>query len=120
MAPPLLNWNVRLREYHERKRIRVRAAGSVRMEGRIIVIVTLGVVLLVAPFGAGAEQTGKVPRVGFLLVSSRSDPTVQRAVDAFQQGLRERGYVEGQIAIEYRSAEGKYDVSPTSPPIWSV
>ena len=58
-----------------------------------------------APLGAGAQQAGKVPRVGVLSGGSRSDPA-PRGVDAVQQGLRELGYVEGQsIAIEYRWAE---------------
>ena len=60
--------------------------------------------LLAAPLAAEAQQAGKVPRVGVLLLSD----TAQRVVDAFRQGLRELGYVEGQtIAIEVRLAEGK-------------
>ena len=62
--------------------------------------------LLAAPLAAEAQEMGKVPRVGFLSGVSRSD--LQRHVDAFRQGLRELGYVEGQsVAIEYRWAEGK-------------
>ena len=68
--------------------------------------------LLAAPLAAQAQPPGKVPRVGVLMLGSRSDP-VQRVVDVFQQGLRELGYVEGQsIAIEYRWAEEKDERFP--------
>ena len=67
---------------------------------RAALAAALALTVLVAPFAADTQQTGKVPRVGVLLLGSRSDP-VQRVVDAFQQGLRELGYVEGQsIAIQ--------------------
>jgi putative tryptophan/tyrosine transport system substrate-binding protein len=57
---------------------------------------------------AEAQQPKKVPRLGFL--SPTSDDS---RVEAFRQGLRELGYVEGQnIAIEYRWADGKFDRLP--------
>ncbi len=66
--------------------------------------------LLAAPLAAGAQQAGKVYRVGYLSPGSPSDPGRQRRFEAFRQGLRELGYVEGQsITIESRWAEGKYD-----------
>jgi putative ABC transport system substrate-binding protein len=72
-----------------------------------------GAVLLAAPLAAEAQQTGKVPRVGYLSPGSSSDPLRQRRLEAFRQGLRELGYVEGQnIALESRWAEGKYDRYP--------
>ena len=57
---------------------------------------------------AEAQQPKKIPRIGFLA------PTLQQHyVEAFQQGLRELGYVEGQnIAIEYRFADGKFERLP--------
>src|SRR5713226_1133920 len=62
---------------------------------------------------AAAQPAGKVPRVGYLNPGSPSDPARQRRLEAFRQGLREQGYVEGQnIAIESRLAEGKYDRYP--------
>jgi len=65
--------------------------------------------LLTAPLGtAAAQPPEKVPRVGYLNPGSSSDPARQRRLEAFRQGLRELGYVEGQnIAIESRWAEGK-------------
>ena len=69
--------------------------------------------LLAAPLAAEAQPAGKVPRVGYLSPGSSSDPGRQRRFDAFRQGLRELGYVEGQnIAIESRWAEGNYDRHP--------
>ena len=68
--------------------------------------------LSVSPVPA-AQQPGKAHRVGFLSASSPSDARSQRFLEAFRQGLRELGWVEGQnIAIEYRWAEGKYDRLP--------
>jgi putative ABC transport system substrate-binding protein len=67
------------------------------------------VVALCAP--AEAQQQKKVPKIGFLLAPSRS--TVAEYLDAFRQGMRELGYVEGQnIVIEYRFAEGGLDRLP--------
>jgi putative ABC transport system substrate-binding protein len=68
------------------------------------------VAVLAAPLDAGAQQPGKVYRIGFL--SPRSSSDVGRLA-AFRQGLRELGYVEGQnIAIESRWAEGEYGRLP--------
>jgi len=62
---------------------------------------------------AAAQPPEKVPRVGYLALTSHSDPLSQRLLGAFRQGLRELGYVEGQnIAIEFRWAEGKHDRLP--------
>ena len=58
---------------------------------------------------AQAQQPTKIPRIGFL--SGASPPTNVPRHDAFRQGLRELGYVEGKnIVIEYRYAEGKIDL----------
>ena len=60
---------------------------------------------------AQAQQPTKVPRIGYLAVNSLSDNAAR--IDAFRQGLRELGYVEGKnIIIEWRSAEGKPDRLP--------
>ena len=69
--------------------------------------------LLAAPLVAEAQQAGKVPRIGFLSPSSLSDSRTALFVEAFRQGLRELGWVEGQnIAIEYRWAEERTERLP--------
>jgi putative ABC transport system substrate-binding protein len=76
---------------------------------------TAVVLLLLSAFlgTAAAQPPEKVPRVGYLVAGSHSDPQRQRLLEAFRQGLRELGYVEGQsIAIESRWAEGKDDRFP--------
>jgi putative ABC transport system substrate-binding protein len=71
------------------------------------------IALLAAPRAAVAQQGTKIPRVGFLSPNSGSDPRFLRRLTAFQQGIRELGYVEGQnIAIESRWGEGKWDRLP--------
>jgi putative ABC transport system substrate-binding protein len=60
---------------------------------------------------AQAQQPTKIPRIGFLGFTSLSG--IAARIEAFRQGLREPGYVEGKdIAIEYRAAEGKLDRLP--------
>ena len=72
------------------------------------IIALAGAFVLAFSFSAEAQQAKKVARIGFLLAPSRS--TVSEYVEAFREGLRELGYVEGQnIVIEYRSAEGKFE-----------
>ena len=71
--------------------------------------VTLIVAALAAPFAAGAQQPARVPRIGYLESGSPGTPLVE----AFRQGLRDLGWIEGQsIAVEVRAAEGKYDRLP--------
>ena len=68
-------------------------------------------VLVVTGVVADAQQPPKVPRIGFLGPNSPS--TNPARIEAFRQGLRELGYVEGKnISIEYRYAEGKLDRLP--------
>src|SRR6266545_1151142 len=70
--------------------------------------VTLVLSFILAPLAAPAQQPpGKTARIGFLGdVPSFLD-------EAFRQGLRELGYVEGQnIAIEHRAAEWRYERLP--------
>src|SRR5262249_11476875 len=65
--------------------------------------------LLAAPLAAEAQQMGKVYRIGFL----RAGPPPRAWVEAFQQGLRERGYVDGRnLFIEYRLTDGSPDQLP--------
>jgi len=68
--------------------------------------------LLVAlSFSAEAQQPAKIPRIGYLTGASLS--AISERIDAFRQGLRGFGYVEGKnIIIEWRQAEGKLDRLP--------
>ena len=60
---------------------------------------------------AEAQQPRKVSRIGFLIAASPS--SIAARIEAFRQGLRELGYVEGKnIVIEWRYAEGKLDRLP--------
>ena len=70
---------------------------------------------LAASLGSVAAQSReKGFRVGYLSPGSSSDPARLRRFEAFRQGLREQGYVEGQnVTIESRWAEGKYDRYPS-------
>src|SRR5262245_10525292 len=78
------------------------------MMDRRAFITMVGGSILVAPLTAEAQQTGKIPRIGILAVGVPT--TYVSRYEAFRQGLREFGYVEGQsIAIEFRYAEGKYE-----------
>jgi len=69
--------------------------------------------LFAAPFAAGAQPAGKIPRIGYLEIASAEAPVAQAMLDAFRQGLRERAYVEGQtFVIEYRAAAGRLERLP--------
>jgi len=62
---------------------------------------------------AQAQQAGKIPRIGYLAASTQAASTTSPRNEAFRQGLRELGYVEGKnIVIEWRFAEGKLDRLP--------
>jgi putative tryptophan/tyrosine transport system substrate-binding protein len=55
-----------------------------------------------------AQQPAKIPRIGYLSASSAA--ALSARVEAFRQGLRELGYVEGRdIVVDWRYAEGKLD-----------
>jgi ABC-type uncharacterized transport system substrate-binding protein len=70
--------------------------------------VLVAVMLLAVAVIAAAQQPTKIPRIGFLMSTSPSAGSDR--IEAFRQGLRELGYVEGKnIVIEWRHAEGKLD-----------
>jgi ABC-type uncharacterized transport system substrate-binding protein len=78
---------------------------------RKILSVVLTILFLAAVNPAQAQQPTKVPRIGFLGATYPSTNTAR--IEAFRQGLRELGYVEGKnIVIEYRWAEGKTERLP--------
>ena len=77
-----------------------------------IVRFALGAMLVALSLPAEAQQRGKVYRIGMLAGSSQA-LTWQPSNEAFQQGLRELGYVEGQnVIMEYRYAEGNVALFP--------
>src|SRR5437762_13562339 len=72
---------------------------NLKLAGFLAVFLVVGVGL------AQAQQPARVPRIGYLATASTS--TNPARTEAFRQGLRELGYVEGKnISIEYRYAEG--------------
>ena len=67
------------------------------------------VLLLTCVHLAEAQRSTKIPRIGYL--NPRSGPGTRE--DAFRQGLRDLGYIEGKnIVIEYRWVSGNYDRLP--------
>jgi ABC-type uncharacterized transport system substrate-binding protein len=74
---------------------------------RKICCVAFVAMLFALSFSVEAQQTARVPRIGFLSTGPPSS-TSNWNVEAFRQGLHELGYVEGRnIVIEWRFAEGK-------------
>jgi putative ABC transport system substrate-binding protein len=74
-------------------------------------ITLLGGAAATWPLAARAQQAGKVPRIGFLGMTSPS--TLAARMKALRLGLRDFGYIEGtNITIEYRWAEGHYGRLP--------
>ena len=66
--------------------------------------------LLAKPLDADARQAAKVVRIGYLSANLASGPHLR---DAFLQGLRDLGYVEGRnVVFEYRDAQGKRERLP--------
>ena len=79
---------------------------------RKIVCLALCALLFALCVSAEAQQPAKISRIGFL--STTSPANVPTRLEAFRQGLRDLGYVEGKnIVIEYRYAEGNIDRLPT-------
>jgi putative ABC transport system substrate-binding protein len=77
---------------------------------RIVLLVALALGVLLTPLVADAQQAKKVNRIGILLTAAPELPLTRALLDAFKNGLRELGYVEGRnIIIEYRSAQGRVE-----------
>jgi putative ABC transport system substrate-binding protein len=78
---------------------------------KIITVLTLCAMLLALCVSAEGQQSAKVPRIGFLgAVTPEDFPHLE---EAFRQGLREFGFVEGKtLVIEYRWAEGRAERLP--------
>jgi len=79
---------------------------------RKLIGVTLCALPLALSYRAEAQGPKKIPRIGF--VAASGDPkTPAASLEAFRQGLRDLGYIEGKnIVVEHRSAEGKPDRFP--------
>jgi putative tryptophan/tyrosine transport system substrate-binding protein len=76
---------------------------------RAALAVALAVGLVAAPLAAAAQRA-KVARIGYLGSNRAANPHLP---EAFRQGLRDLGYVEGRnVLIEYRDAEGKFERLP--------
>jgi putative ABC transport system substrate-binding protein len=84
---------------------------SPRVPKVVASILSVAISLLIWPLAGEPQQVGHMPRIGFL---GSATPSLMAAwLTAFREGLRERGYVEGQsIAIEYRWGEGKPERFP--------
>jgi putative tryptophan/tyrosine transport system substrate-binding protein len=71
----------------------------------------VAVSILAVPLGADAQPARKVHRIGYL--GGTSPISAARSIEAFREGLRELGWIEGQnIVIDYRFAEGRFDRLP--------
>ena len=78
---------------------------------KIVFRLSLGATLFALCTLAQAQQPTKIPHIGFQLDSPFA--SIATRIEAFRQGLRELGYVEGKnIVIEWRSAEGEFDRLP--------
>src|SRR5262249_49435827 len=79
----------------------------------IVIVAALALSVLASPSAVRAQPAGKTYRIGYLAQGSGSGAASLRPLEAFRQGLRELGWIEGQnIAIEYRYAEGRIDRLP--------
>jgi putative ABC transport system substrate-binding protein len=77
----------------------------------IKLLLVLWLSMPVFPRAAGAQQPKKIPRVGYLAAVSASADAPR--LEAFRQGLRELGYLEGQnIIVEYRHKSRGFERLP--------
>src|SRR5213075_976067 len=99
------------RRYFHRNRDTTAALSGGRMMIRgVALIAVLALSLLTAPLAAEAQQTAKIARIGYLMLDLAASPHLR---EAFRQGLRDLGYVEGRnVVLEHRSAEGKFERLP--------
>ena len=75
------------------------------MTHKIFCLALYALLLALCPSAEAQQPKTRVPRIGYL--DTRHAGTESRAFDAFRQGLRELGYIEGEtIIIEYRTTEG--------------
>lgn len=85
-----------------------------RMIERRTFVHTLALGLTLGPRSTAAQPAGKVYRIGVLSVAARPQSP---GMDAFRQGLRDRGYVEGRdFIIEFRAAGDAPEASSSAQP----
>src|SRR4030095_4259585 len=83
-----------------------RLPGSMRLIGLAVILS-----FVLAPLAAEGQKGGKIYRIGMRETTSMALNAAN--LDAFRQGLRELGYVEGRnFMIEYRSADGRRERLP--------
>jgi putative ABC transport system substrate-binding protein len=76
-----------------------------------LLLLALCSLLLALGFSAHAQQSAKIPRIGYL--GGGSAELEKAWLDAFLQGLRDLGYFEGKsVVVERRYAAGRYDQLP--------
>lgn len=83
------------------------------IDRRLTLVVAFALGVLFTPLAVEAQQTGKVSRIGVLSIAgpTSSSPPPPANWEAFVQGLRELGYIEGRnIAFEQRYANGKSEL----------
>jgi putative tryptophan/tyrosine transport system substrate-binding protein len=81
--------------------------GETIMQAKIVLFI-IAAIMLSSIHVAEAQQPGKVPRIGLLTTASTA--VAATWVDAFRQGLRELGYIEGKnIILEIRGGRAKRD-----------
>ena len=79
--------------------------------GKTVLVTIVAIIGLIAASISNAQQTAKMSRLGYLGFSSPTITPTRR--EAFLQGLRDHGYIEGKnIVIDYRWAEGKAELLP--------
>jgi putative ABC transport system substrate-binding protein len=77
------------------------------MKSKKVFCLVVGILLIALGSAAEAQEAKKVPRIGRIIFAVSPNPARH---EAFLQGLRELGYIEGKnIVLEYRHAEGKLD-----------
>jgi len=83
------------------------------MRSRFTLALTFALALLACLPAVGAQQAGRVARVGFLYFGSREPGPGAERYGAFLEGMRELGYVEGKdLIVDARFAESKPERLP--------
>src|SRR5438093_4295460 len=76
------------------------------------ILLSAAIIVMAVAYQANAQERGKIPHIGILLPSAPST-AADANLEAFRQGLRDLGYVEGRnIILEYRWAENREDQYP--------